>query len=65
MLLYQANFKGQVPMELQPILDLVYYPFFRAMNAEENRDLQIDKEFYKRMRVANSNLEKSLLRSSK
>lgn len=65
MILYQASFKEQVPTELKPILDLVYYPFFRAMNAEEYRELEIDQEFYKRMRKANINLERILLRSSK
>jgi Ca2+/Na+ antiporter len=64
MILYQADFKEQVPTELKPILDLVYYPFFRAMNAEEYRDLEIDQEFFKRMRIANINLEQNLLRSS-
>ena len=61
MLLHQANFKEQAPMEVKPILDLVYYPFFRAMNAEEYRDLPIDKKFYIRMREANIKFERILL----
>lgn len=62
MLIYQGYFKDQefIPDEIRPILNLAYYPFFRAMNAEEYRELEIDIEFYKRMRTANINLERSL-----
>lgn len=55
---YEERFGKNLPEPIRSIFYLRYYPFFRAMNAEENRKLAIEKNFYSKLRDTNIELER-------
>lgn len=59
---YEEKLVKNLPAPVNSITLLRLYPHIRAMNAEENRKLSIEKNFYAKLR--NTNIELEMLASS-